>query len=216
MTQRDIFRPITIVLAAALLSVAVLGFVLVPSNAILPVHWGLTGEPDGFMGRNAALLMPLLVTAALLAIFSGLVRFSAPERLEPGRYLMRAVIPALVGLFLVIQVGTVSIGLGLEVSMVRLIALGLGVLLLVMGNMLPKTQPNAHAGIRLPWNLSSPAVWQATHRAGGIVSLAGGLLLIGLALVTGEAPVLLVGVILAMLLPVVVAGLVSYRLSRRP
>lgn len=216
MTYRDIFGPITIGLIVALIVTAFIGFLLIPGDATLPVHWGPTGEADGFMERTGALLMPLGIAAAVLALMAGVVRLARPEKLEPGRHLIRAVVPALIGLFLVILIGTVLIGVGVEVNMVRLIVLALGVLLVVMGNMLPKTQRNAYAGVRLPWTLSDPVAWQGAHRASGLASLLGGVLLIGLALATGEALVLLAGVVLAALLPLVAGGVVGWRLSRRP
>ena len=216
MTLRDIFGPITIGLTVALVITALIGFLVIPGEAILPVHWDPAGEADGFMGRNGALLMPLGVAAVVLALMAGLVRFSRPEQIEPGRHLIRAVVPAIVGLFLVILVGTVLIGVGVEVNMVRLIALAFGVLLVTMGNMLPKTRPNAYAGIRLPWTLSDPSVWQAAHRAAGLASVIAGVLLIALAVATGDALTLLTGVVLAVVLPLAAGGVVGWRLSRRP
>ena len=52
-----------------------------------------------------------------------------------------------------------------------------GILLIVIGNLLPRARPNWFVGIRTPWTLSSDRVWEKTHRFGGRVFVAGGLLI---------------------------------------
>ena len=43
----------------------------------------------------------------------------------------------------------------------------LGLLLVVVGNLLPKLRPNKYIGIRLPWIMNDEARWAKTHRFGG-------------------------------------------------
>lgn len=40
---------------------------------------------------------------------------------------------------------------------------------------MPKLPRNALVGIRTPWTLADPAVWERTHRAGGYLCIAAGL-----------------------------------------
>jgi uncharacterized membrane protein len=65
-------------------------------------------------------------------------------------------------------------GTGREVNM-RLVNRGtFGALLLALGNVLPKLPRNPLIGIRTPWTLADPTVWERTHRVGGyLVSGAG-------------------------------------------
>ena len=65
----------------------------------------------------------------------------------------------------------------------RGLAVLLGVCFALLGNYLATVQPNYLVGIRTPWTLESPAVWARTHRVGGRVFCAAGLLLAVLALV---------------------------------
>jgi uncharacterized membrane protein len=118
-------------------------------------------------------------------------------------------------IFLAIQVGIVLIGIGHAVDMVRIVVGAIGVLLVVLGNVLPKSQPNWIAGIRLPWTLADRANWQATHRLGGRLVLAGGIVIILATLATADAPVLLAIMIAAVLLPMLIATVYSWRLWRR-
>lgn len=43
----------------------------------------------------------------------------------------------------------------------------LGLLLVVVGNLLPKLRPNKYVGIRLPWIMHDEARWAKTHRFSG-------------------------------------------------
>ncbi|WP_193336221.1 SdpI family protein [Devosia beringensis] len=213
MTFKDIFSPATLIIVALLAVVTCIGFVVVPGETMLPVHWGITGQADRFLPRNAALLLPPGFAAAVLLLAAALIRYAPADRLQSGRHLLAAMLPVLLLLFVVIATGTVLIGAGFAVDMVRLIAAGLGILLLVMGNALPKTQPNHYAGIRLPWTLSDPLVWQKTHRVAGLASMICGLALLVLAAVTANAVLLLVGIGAAFVLPIIVGLLAAARLN---
>ena len=56
---------------------------------------------------------------------------------------------------------------------------GVGVLLVVVGNVLGKVRPNYFVGVRTPWTLASARSWEATNRLGGRVFVLGG---VGLAI----------------------------------
>ena len=52
--------------------------------------------------------------------------------------------------------------------------MGMGVFLMVVGNILGKITWNFFLGIRTYWTLDDPAVWERTHRAAGPVYVLGG------------------------------------------
>ena len=47
----------------------------------------------------------------------------------------------------------------------------------MIGNLLPRARPNWFVGIRTPWTLSSDRVWEKTHRFGGRLFVADGLVI---------------------------------------
>ena len=51
----------------------------------------------------------------------------------------------------------------------------LAVLLIVVGNYLPKTRQNSFIGIRTPRTLSDEAVWNKVHRLAGFVWMVAGI-----------------------------------------
>jgi uncharacterized membrane protein len=172
------FTPIRVALVVALVAAFGAGLLLVPAGTMLPVHWGLSGEADGFLPREGALLVPLLMVAVVWVIFLAVGRFARPSDLAAGRHSYGVVVTAITGLALVMEVATVLIGIGVPVNMVQVLGFALGALLVVLGNVLPKSQPNSFAGIRLPTTLNDPANWQATHRLTGLLCIVSGLVLI--------------------------------------
>jgi uncharacterized membrane protein len=53
-----------------------------------------------------------------------------------------------------------------------------GVILVLVGNVLPRLRPNSALGIRTRWTLRDQSVWMKTHRAGGYLVFIFGLALI--------------------------------------
>lgn len=53
----------------------------------------------------------------------------------------------------------------------------MGVVMIVIGNYLPKTRRNYTIGIRIPWTLENDENWRKTHRLAGKIWVFGGLLL---------------------------------------
>ncbi|MDQ3557251.1 MAG: SdpI family protein [Gemmatimonadota bacterium] len=169
---------LTIVGAMAAFTAAVYGR-LPPRIA---THWNLAGEPDGWSGRPGAWLLPTVAlgTWALLM---------AVPRIDPrgdnyarfrDTYLL---VVNLTLVFLgVLHVATVGSALGWPVEVGRLTNAMLGLLFVGLGNVLPRVRPNWFLGIRTPWTLESDRVWRETHRLGGRVFVAGGVLILLLAL----------------------------------
>ncbi|MFD2648805.1 SdpI family protein [Devosia albogilva] len=212
--NRAILSRINLGLWVALVAVTLGGYLLIPSETWLPVHWGPSGEPDAFWPRDMALLMPPLIGLAVTLVFWAVGRFAPPAQLEASRHAWRTVVPALSGLFLTIQTGVVLVGLGYPDLMVRMICFAIGVMLVVLGNIMPKMQPNGLAGIRLPW-LGDALVWQKTQRLGGLLFMVGGLVLLACAAFLGEPMYMFAALLIALLLPLVGTAFYSYRIAHR-
>lgn len=205
--------PLVFPLAAALVATTLAGYLMIPSATELPIHWGVDGRPDAFWPRDRALLTAPVGAVVVLALMAFADRFS-PRR-QASRHLVAAVSTGILALFMAIQTVIVLIGLGFDISMVNVIAFAMGLLSIVTGNVMPKSQPNCIAGLRLPWTLADPANWAATHRITGRLMLASGSILM-LAASTLDAGRLLAAVtICAFMLPFGLGSAYSYMFSRR-
>lgn len=149
----------------------------------VPVHWDAVGRPNSYGSRETAIL-GLLIVPMVVVLLTAL--FAAIPVLEPRRSnLLRsaraymATWVAVMLLFAVVQTAIVLSTLRPEMAGVlpRLILGALGLLFVVIGNYLGKIRSNFFFGVRTPWTLSSELSWNRTHRLGGRLMIAFGLVL---------------------------------------
>jgi uncharacterized membrane protein len=180
MNRSDKFPGLNPVLLGIILLSLVVGAILyshLPER--VPIHWNVYGEIDGYGGRfTGAFGIPLLTLAAYVTMI-------VSPRIDPKRKnyekftgAYNAFIAAFV-LFMLTLYGAillVSFGYDLDIGMIT--PIGLGLLFIVMGNYLTRVRHNYFFGIKTPWTLASETVWRRTHRVGGILFVAAGLLTI--------------------------------------
>lgn len=167
---------------AILLALGVWGYLSAPVGELYPVHWGIDGRPDRFGGPLEA-FFGLAALGVLITVILSVVPLLDPRgdnirRSEPFYLtIWMAVLwfcAVLQGAMTLSALGFMDMG---EDMMTRIVGTGLGVLLLVIGNVLGKSRPNWFAGVRTPWTLSSDLSWEKTHRLTGklfvIVGVAG-------------------------------------------
>ena len=209
MTRKPLVGRFHLFLLALLVAITATAFYKIPAQTGLPVHWGFDGKPDRMWPRDQALLIFPLLGVVLVGLFAAIGRFAAVERIEPGRHISEAMLTGILGLFCALQFALILIGIGSEIDMVRIIAFALAALFVILGNVRPKSQPNAYAGIRLPWTVNDPRRWAIAHRVTGILFIIGG---IGLGLVAWLLPDpqdMLLAMFAAILVPIIVGGAVS-------
>src|SRR5258705_3703554 len=120
------------------------------------------------------------------------------ERFSGAYYTMRAAVVALMAVIDGVTIATIR---GLPVDVPRMVALSVGIVFFVFGNVLGKVRPNWFVGVRTPWTLSSKRSWTRTHRLAGCVFVCGGvsMLIAGLCqtpfAVAGAVTVLLGGIL---------------------
>jgi len=141
----------------------------------MAIHWGITGEADGYASPGFAVLgLPLIMLAVQwLCIF-----FTARDKGNQGRNqkmlrLVLWIIPIISNLSLL---GLYAFALDVEFSPVVWTVVPMGLLFAIIGNYMPKTRMNSTMGIKVPWTYSSEANWNATHRFAGKVWVIGGIL----------------------------------------
>ena len=173
--------------------------------AQMPTHWGLDGSVDGWSGKAFAVIgLPLILLAVHWLCVWG-------TSLDSGnRDQNRKVTGLVLWICPVLSFFTNGImyaaALNLDVNFVTVTLLLMGVMFVVIGNYLPKCKQNHTIGIRIPWTLNDEENWNATHRVGGRIWVAGGILLLaGCALPEKFAVTLMI-----VLLPVLTVAPILY------
>ncbi len=189
-----------LLILAAMFAVGVLRWSTAPQR--MPMHWNLRGEVDRFGGRLEGLFFLPLVALLLYGLLLALPRLD-PHRANynsfAGAYhALRLVLLLFMGL----MHGALLWG---GARMPSLMGLLVGVLLTVLGLLLPRLGTNWFAGIRTPWTLSSQLSWEKTHRLAGRLFVAAGLVMLVVSQLNGTwlwrlmAPVIGAAVLLPVL-----------------
>ena len=201
--------PLLIIAAACMASAAV--WSRLPDT--MPTHWNLAGEVDGWSGKLfGAWLMPAII-AGLWLILRFLPRLD-PRRANYAKFgpTYEAIIVTVMLFLFCLHAVALRTALGLPAPMERLVPLGAGAMMIVIGNLLPRARPNWFVGIRTPWTLSSDRVWERTHRVGGRLFVVGGIVVVLAALFAPQlAQRIMIGTLVAESIAVVAYSYMEWR-----
>ncbi|NCB74700.1 MAG: DUF1648 domain-containing protein [Clostridia bacterium] len=172
----------------------------------VPIHFGMNGQPDNYASKAiAGFLFPALLGALNLFVHFSMNTDPKKRNANP---VIRAIglwtIPVMSLIFVPI---TLFKGLGYEIPIVTVSTALVGLLILVIGNYLPKSRQSYTVGIKLPWTLDSEENWNKTHRLSGFVWVLGGLIIIANAFI-GSIYVLFAVIALIAVFPVVCSYLI--------
>ena len=143
----------------------------------IPTHFGPDGKADGWSPKAFAVFgLPCI----LLAIhwFCVLCTSADPKKQNISQKLMGIVLWICPIISLLICSACYAYALGWKLNIVFILYLFCGTLFIIIGNYLPKCKQSYTMGIKLPWTLDDEGNWNATHRLGGKLWVAGGLLLL--------------------------------------
>jgi immunity protein, SdpI family len=140
-------------------------------------HWDAAGHPNGYSSRAFGAFLVPAMALFIWALMRGLP-YIDPRRANYAKFqgTYDLIIDAVLTLLVAIHVGVIGSALGWPIHIERVTPLGVGALLIVMGNVLPRARSNWWFGIRTPWTLSSETVWTKTHRVGGYLMAAAGVI----------------------------------------
>ena len=175
----------------------------------VPMHWGFDGEINRYGSKNE-----LWLTGALGPLFALLFQFL--PRLDPKRRNYEK-FQTYYEAFSLVLVAFIAVMMGVallesfrpgSLSMGRVVSALVGLLFLFVGNLMGKVKPNFFMGIRNPWTLSDPDVWNRAHRLGGGLFFLTGLVTVVSAILLPEPvtfAVLMAGTLLTALIPTVMS-----------
>lgn len=134
----------------------------------VPTHWDLHGQVDGY-GSPATLWLLCAISPLLSLGFQFLPRLDPKkenyEKFQSKYDLFGPLVPVILLVCVAITLSECLWPGRINVS--RTIGLMIGVLFIIIGNIMGKVKTNWFMGIRTPWALSDPDVWNKTQRLGG-------------------------------------------------
>jgi len=172
----------SIAMIGVMAGIATVALQRLPPGTQLPVHWNAAGQANGFADAGRALSMPPVVAAVISLVFALLPSLEPlQQRLGASAPLYRTAWGGLLALLLLTEIVVAAPAFGLWLPATLHLAAA-GVLLIAIGNVLPKSRPGFFVGIRTPWTLTDPENWIATHRLGARTMILGGAMIVGAAL----------------------------------
>ena len=177
----------------------------------VPIHFGPSGEADGFASRSVAVfVMPSVLLAVHWLCALATAADPKHKNIEGKPLALVLWICPLISLLVNGVVYTTALGIAINVTMV--FGLFFGCLFVVIGNYLPKCRQSYTLGIKLPWTLSDEDNWNRTHRFAGRLWIVGGLLMIVTAFFGNVFVYVLLAIVLLM---VIIPTVYSYRLYKK-
>lgn len=143
----------------------------------IPTRFSFDGELlDSRPKWLVLILMPSVYLGSMVAI-NLLVRISPQKFSMPNSKHAMDIIVFGLGIMLVFMHYGMLMNDGDYNFLLHYFSIGVALALMVMGNVLGKTERNFMIGIRLPWTIDTDANWRATHRLCGKLMVVSGVLL---------------------------------------
>jgi len=170
-------KTIFVAMGLVLISIAsgVLLYPKMPEN--IASHWNMNGEADGYSSKAAGVfLLPAL--SALLLFFFLIIPKIDPlgKNIESFRNYYDGFILSFTGFMSYLYLLTILWNAGYRFNMSQALSPAFGMLFFYLGILTENAKRNWFIGIRTPWTLSSDAVWDKTHRIGGKLFKAAGII----------------------------------------
>jgi uncharacterized membrane protein len=155
----------------------------------VPFHWNVSGEPDSWGPKEFIWIIP--VAMALMNAFVQLMMFITPQKNNIPKVFKRIVAWIIPFITMILFPVTIFYALGVNISISFVALLIVGILVLVLGNYMPKLRQNYVAGIKIPWTLNNEENWNKTNRLAGWLFTIGGLAIIIAAFTMQSIPVIM-------------------------
>ena len=174
-------------------------------------HFDMNGDPDGYSSKLFVIIMlPLIMTA--ISLFTSILINSGRSKANPEKVknLVKFIFPATL---YVAQACILLYALDkLKDFMVVELAF-FSVLIILIGNYMPKLKPNGVIGLRTSHTLDNEECWRVTHRFAGKVWVIGGIICLPIALMEKLIPFFIIFAAL-IIIPVVYSEVVYRKIKQ--
>ncbi len=181
----------------------------------IPTHWNYKNEIDAYSGKSSIIIFPAIsIGIYLLLLFVPLLDpKKANYDLFTGAYygIRVGVLAFLDLLFISVMHATLS----KSSAWMEYIPSAVCLLFAIIGYYMKGIKPNYFVGIRTPWTIESPEVWEKTHMMGSKLWLYGGLITFVLCLFTGKYSVfvLIPSILILAFVPMIYSYLIYKKLK---
>lgn len=198
----------------------------------VPMHFDINWNVDRYGHRSelifacaAYLLMPLLFSVFIRG-FERKAAGTEDEKAKAG-FMSNVRVVTVIGIFtsliltvtficiLIFMLKTISnTGTALSYDPTRPIVILMGILLMVIGNFLPKTRRNSIVGLKCSWTYYNDVTWQKSNRFAALLIMGLGAFTIAMAMIMPDALIALFIMMGLMFLIMIVSLVYAYRIYK--
>lgn len=177
-----------VLLVALTIALGIYAYPRLPDR--VPAHWNIHGVIDRYTSKTMFLVPLPLFLVGLWGLLGVLLPRIDPWRENYPKFqgTYDLVVNCVLTIVAMADIAVVGGVLGSPIPFDRVMRGVAGVLLVIVGNIMPRARPNFWFGIRTPWTLTNPRVWERTHRFAGYVFVVAGVLAILSAFVGAAIP----------------------------
>lgn len=181
---------------------------------ILPMHYGISGYADRYASKWEIMIYTAIpfVIGVIYLVYSIIAEKKDSKNKKVIDKIFFAFFVYILMIIWYVAVLCLQCKAHISNSSFAIIAVIIGAMLMVLSNFLPKARQNGLFGIRTSATLSSPTVWNKTHRLAGILGVAGSLALmvcgiIGAMFENLAALVFFVGIVIYLISGIIIPGI---------
>ncbi|MBM7602828.1 putative membrane protein [Metabacillus crassostreae] len=167
----------------------------------IAIHWDYAGNPDNFAPKSLTVWgLPLFLAG--MNIFTHIVINGDPKKANASSVLKQfgKWITPLLSVILVPITLFKALGYPIQIEVIAPVLVG--IMIIIIGNYLPKCKQNYTIGIKLPWTLNSHDNWNKTHHLSGYLWIIGGLCIAGGGFLNGDwLPITLITTAILVVVP---------------
>ena len=174
----------------------------------MAVHFNSNFVPDNYAPKWFALfgITLLLLFIHCITIF---IMNKDPKQAGHSKAIKLIIYMLIPILSIVVEIELISFSLNKAFNISTCTFLLIGIVIMLLGNYLPKTRQNYTIGFKLPWTLSSEKNWNKTHKLAGKLWVSGGILISLLSILIKNS---MISMILIILIITIIPTIYSYYL----
>lgn len=164
-------------------------------------HWGDDNQANGWSSKEMVVFgMPLLML--LFHLIAVCAIMADPKKQNISKKMMNIVIWLIPVISWVVLLIVYVMALGKSMNIGLIVNILVGVILIIIGNYLPKSRQNYTVGMKLPWALDDENNWNRTNRFSGYMFVICGIVFVINAFFLSIIPIIFV-VVAGLIVPVI-------------
>lgn len=166
------------ILVMAVLTLIIVIYTYMQADDKIVIHWNLNGDADGYAPKLILFALPLLIPAVdwlMILVMRLEPRKNNMRKSAVGYHTVRFIIAALLFTCTLLTCVDTLYPKSLKIDVIA--PFFVGVMIMVIGNILPKIHSNYTIGIRNRWTLENEAIWRKTQRLSGWLWFIGGIVI---------------------------------------